>query len=256
MNILIVDTETTGLDPEVDRVVELAGVRLTMNSGGPARDSQYSCLVDPGRPIPPEASAVHHLTDEMVVGANSLYESWHEMTSQIGDPEVFVAHNAPFDLGFLSGVMGTRLPVADLGEPVPPSLPRPPLVIDTCQCARHLYPDAPGYGNMVLRYYLGIHHYHQTPPRLSPHRALFDALCTERLLCRMIDGADVPELVRLSTTPVLQKTCRFGKHKNLPWSAVPKDYLRFVLRCSDPPFDANVRHTAEYHLRASGTVSR
>ena len=59
-NIIIIDTETTGTDPQVDRLVELAGVPLSPT----CRD--FSTLVNPGREIPPEAKAIHHITEEDV----------------------------------------------------------------------------------------------------------------------------------------------------------------------------------------------
>ena len=67
---LVVDTETTGIDPATCKVVELAYV-LT-NLTGPLAAGSF--LVNPGCPIPPEASAVHHLVDEDVVGEPSLEE--------------------------------------------------------------------------------------------------------------------------------------------------------------------------------------
>ena len=53
------DTETTGIKAEKDRVIEIAAF-------DPVQDRTFEALVNPGMPIPAEASAVHHITDDMV----------------------------------------------------------------------------------------------------------------------------------------------------------------------------------------------
>ena len=61
----VFDFETTGMSPVSDRVVELAALRIDLDG----EESCYHSLVDPGRPIPPGVTAIHHITDEMVHGA-------------------------------------------------------------------------------------------------------------------------------------------------------------------------------------------
>ena len=63
MTIRIIDIETTGIDPSKDKIVEIASVDAS-REGRPTRPTQH--LVNPGIPIPPLSSAVHHIVDAEV----------------------------------------------------------------------------------------------------------------------------------------------------------------------------------------------
>ena len=96
----IVDTETTGTGPD-DRIVELALLVFeydaTTGTIGRIVDT-YDGLEDPGRPIPPEATAIHGITDEMVAG-RALDEA--RIRSLLAGLTLVIAHNAAFDRPFL-----------------------------------------------------------------------------------------------------------------------------------------------------------
>jgi exodeoxyribonuclease X len=228
---LVVDTETTGLDPGADRVVSVAGVWTRPGQGGYRRES---FLVDPGRPIPPEASAIHHIVDKHVLGAPTLAQVLPAF--QKDDFDVYVAHNAAFDFGFL------------------PSGGRP--VLCTMRLARKLWPKLPKYSNQYLRYALGL----DVPEAegLAAHEALADALVTSRLLLKELEVlAETPQpgletiqdLLAWVQAPNLLVTCQFGsKHRGVPWAQVPKDYLAWMKR-EVKDLDADLRHTVEFYLR-------
>lgn len=104
---VVVDTETTGIDPNRDAIIELGMVLFEFD---PGTGIVYNVLgtidqlEDPGFPIPPEATAVHGITDEMVSGKridDSSVERFLEGVSLV------VAHNSRFDRVF----MEKRLPV-------------------------------------------------------------------------------------------------------------------------------------------------
>jgi DNA polymerase III subunit epsilon len=104
---VVIDTETTGTNRENDQIIELAVVRFEYGpeSGEIARITDvYSGLEDPGRPIPPESTAIHGITDEMVAG-RSLDEA--RITAVVRDAALVVAHNAAFDRPFVEA----RLPL-------------------------------------------------------------------------------------------------------------------------------------------------
>ena len=217
--IYVLDVETTGLDPKVDRVVELAVASVDPTSS--AVVPIYEGFVDPGIPIPAEASAVHHITDDMVSGYPTFTNEVPPLLARIdptllADPKtsgaIFVAHNAPFDRDFLDGLIP-----ADRW-------------IDTCRIAKHFYPDAPGYSNQVLRYWLGL-----KIDITNPHRAMDDVRVTAKLFLHELTGdglggESIDRMLELSQTPVLLKTVTFGKHKGDLWRDVDRGYLSWASR--------------------------
>ena len=230
---VVVDTETTGVDPEVDRVCEIAAAAVlpALETGVWRSTHYYSSLVNPGRPIPPEASAVHHLTDDMVRGAPTLDEIIKQAVPPGAGGVVMVAHNAAFDSKFL------------------PQLSKHQWLC-TYRLAMHLWPDAPSHSNQALRYWRGL-----TPPfekldgtnprNQQPHAALYDVCVTVALLIDILgQGKTVDELFELQDQPFLLSTVRFGKHRGQKWADVPRSYLDWVLK---QDFDADVKHTARHY---------
>ena len=116
------DVETTGLSPRTSRVCELALIGFQ----GGSRVSQFSSLVNPGLPIPPETTKIHGITDAMVKDS-PMFPALVPRLIGLLEGSVVVAHNAEFDLSFIDMEFvraGLRLP----------ELP----VIDTLHIARHL----------------------------------------------------------------------------------------------------------------------
>lgn len=104
---VVVDTETTGLVFGADKVIELAVLQFEFD---PATGQvfrilgAYDGLEDPGRPIPPESTAVHGITDAMVAGKR-IDDA--RVAALLTDVAVVIAHNAAFDRPFVE----ERLPV-------------------------------------------------------------------------------------------------------------------------------------------------
>lgn len=228
----VVDTETTGMDPADAEIIELAVVSLDTNDA-------WSALIRPTGPIPPQASAVHHLTaDDFQTAYTGLPEAWSVMTGEMGTADVYAAHNAEFDAGFLKTYTG-QVVAGDVGE-----IQTRGTWLCTWRAALHLFPDAPSYGNQVLRYYLGLKPY--LPPGLAPHRALYDTLVTAELVRVMLTMKPIEELLAIQHQPVVLKTCGFGKHRGVPWNEVPRDYLQWIIRNGD--FDKDTLHTAKFWI--------
>ena len=97
----VVDTETTGTDPAADKVIELAVVTFEYcaESGEIGRVlGRYDAFEDPGFPIPPESTAIHGITDDMVRDQRFDDAAIAALLEGVG---LVVAHNARFDRGFL-----------------------------------------------------------------------------------------------------------------------------------------------------------
>ena len=98
MRQIVLDTETTGLDPLTgDRVIEVAAVELfNLLPTGEA----FHSVIDPERDIPAEASRIHGFTNGDVAGKPKFAAIADQLLKFLGDADI-IAHNAPFDFGFL-----------------------------------------------------------------------------------------------------------------------------------------------------------
>ena len=93
---VVFDTETTGLAPSKDRIVELAAIRFV--DGIPTE--VFDTFINPEKTIPAEASAINHITNEMVKDAPTISEVLPSFEAFVGKSPL-VAHNLEFDLKFL-----------------------------------------------------------------------------------------------------------------------------------------------------------
>lgn len=152
--IAFVDVETTGASPLAARVTEVGVVSVQAQEDGWAVE-EWSSLVNPGVPIPPEIAWLTGITNEMVREAPTFAEILPAVSERLADA-VFVAHNARFDYGFLKHEFeraGGRLSAKTLC---------------TVRLSRALYPDrAPHSLDAIIAR-------HDLPVR-DRHRALGDA---------------------------------------------------------------------------------
>jgi ATP-dependent DNA helicase DinG len=95
------DVETTGFDPTRDAVIEIA----VLVARGPEVVARYSKLVDPGRPIPREATQLTGIDDAAVAGAPRIETAVAEVLDLVGDRDI-VAHNSSFDAAFVTEAAG------------------------------------------------------------------------------------------------------------------------------------------------------
>jgi DNA polymerase III epsilon subunit family exonuclease len=170
------DTETTGLQPSVHRLVEIGAVRFRLDGRGTATFQQ---LIDPHIPIPPEVQRVHGITDAMVRGQPTVEQVIPHFIEFLGAPDtILLAHNAPFDLGFLAMAL-IRL---DIAHP-------PHNVFDMLDMARRLYPAWHSHSleNVAARLKIA---------NGAEHRALSDVRLVKDIFLTMLQRT--PTLKRIS----------------------------------------------------------
>lgn len=237
--IRVIDIETAGLAPPDHGVCEVGWCDvwpgnpvLSHRSYDWAVGAPMAIFVNPGRSIPPESSAVHHITDADVAGAPKwpvrmvLDPDFHE----VGEPgwDAFAAHNAKFERQWCTDDLTGGLPW-----------------ICTYKCALRLWPNAPVHSNQGLRYWRrpdGL----DRETALPPHRAGPDAYVTAHLLAEMLnEGADIHDLIRWSSEPALQVTCQIGKWRGTPWREVDYGFLAWV---AERDFDEDVLFTVKTEM--------
>ena len=178
-NYVVVDLETTGLDPDTDRVVSVGAFRVS--KGRVRLGDHFSELCNPGRDIPPDSIKVHAIKPDMITCARPAWEVFEDFLQYVGN-DILVAHYARFDLFFMNWVMRERY-----------GFRMQNLVLDTVLMCRQalIEPDPYGIRKGAKRCSLdaladryGIY----LPER---HTALGDALATALILQRLL-----PELVK------------------------------------------------------------
>jgi DNA polymerase-3 subunit epsilon len=166
---VVLDTETTGLDPATgDRIVEIGCVEL-FNHVPTGRT--YQTYIDPERSIPAIATEVSGITDETVRGKPRFAEIVADLFGFLAE-DPLVIHNASFDLGFLNAEL-TR--IGQSGLPATRAL-------DTLMIARRKFPGAPASLDALCRRF-NI----DTSERVK-HGALVDARLLAAVYLELIGG--------------------------------------------------------------------
>ncbi len=155
----VFDLETTGISTRKAAVIELSAVRVRSGE----ITGTFSELVNPGRPIPPAGTAIHHITDDMVAGKPCLKEVLERFLEFAGE-DVLVGHNITgFDLKILD-----RDCRRFFGRTMENDY------IDTVWMARKCFPDWKRRRLVDLAEYYGL----ETE---GAHRALFDCIMNQKV---------------------------------------------------------------------------
>lgn len=160
---VVFDTETTGVDPNYDRLVELAMVKIQHGRV----IEQKSRLVNPERFVPPEAEAVHHISTDMLKNQPTFPDAYRAFAA-FSAGAVLVAHNARFDVNFVH-MEAERHNLPQLSNPV----------IDSLALFRAIWPGLPSYQLKALADRLGV-------DEGAFHRALDDSVYTALIFNRAL----------------------------------------------------------------------
>ncbi|MAQ77453.1 DNA polymerase III subunit epsilon [Candidatus Campbellbacteria bacterium] len=233
--LIFIDTETTGAGPD-DRLIQI-GYRTT---DGKDVNQLYSC----GRKIEIGAMAVHHITEKMIANKPVFTDSpeYHDLKDRFEKMQVFVAHNAPFDVAMI------EKEGLDVGP-----------VIDTLKIARALDPHEKieSYAMQYLRYLLGIE------VEATAHDAWGDILVLEQLFYRLLkkiteeknitQDQAIDWMIEESKKPILYRSIRFGKYAGQKFEDIAKNdpgYLRWLLgeKEKEEIPDENWLYTLKHYL--------
>jgi len=218
MRQVILDTETTGLDPRAgDRVVEIGCVELVNHV---PTGEIFHCYVNPERDMPEGARAVHGLTDEFLSGHPTFFRVADEFLAFIADSEL-VIHNAEFDMRFIN---------AELKR-----LGRGPLLLkrtlDTVALARRKFPGAQVSLDALCR------RFNIDTSVRAVHGALTDARLLAEVYLELVGGRQPGlALVRSEAAPPAPAAEARGRERRShePPAEEAKAHARFLERITTP----------------------
>src|SRR5579871_4630153 len=165
------DTETTGVRPDKDRIIELAAY-------DPVDERTFCQFINPGIPIPKEATAIHHITDEMVSAASDFKTVAEAFIAFCPENTVLIAHNNDaFDQPFIENEFKRA------GVPFPEFR-----FVDTLKWSRKYRNDLPRHALQFLREVYGF-------PSNQAHRALDDVIVLHQVFSAMIDDLKMEQVI-------------------------------------------------------------
>ena len=235
--LIFIDIETTGLERE-DKICSIALIIVD------EKEISYKYeLVNEGKKIPPQASSIHHITNEMIKEKSAFKkgEIYKFLQENSNDKNTLIAHNIKFDLEKLSSAGVTWK--GDL--------------IDTLRVTKHLIPECEFFSLQVLRYELQLYRDEEKlkdelgiKDALSAHNALSDALVVKLLFNSLEELASLDKMKELSFKNVLLQKFDFGKHSGKYIEEVAmndRGYLEWMLH-SVSDLDEDLKYSINYYL--------
>ena len=236
--LIFLDLETTGTTVE-DKVCSIAALIEEQED-----ITLHYDLVNEGKKIPPMASSINNITNEMIVGKPSLKESqtFKAFMDTLKKDSVLIAHNLPFEMQMLSCVG------VDIENEA----------IDTLRVCRHLIPDLKSYALNFLRYEMKLYKKERDFAKrvgieescLMPHNARSDVIITKLLFEELQELASTEEMIALSSRPVLLQKFEFGKYAGRyieEIAMIDRGYLEWMLRSLED-LSEDMRYTLQYYL--------
>lgn len=211
-----VDCETTGLDPEQDRIIEVAAVTFTLDEVL----ENFESLINPECPIPESSIEFHHITQAMVDDKPKIQEALPQLLKIIGE-KIIIGHGIGFDIQIIANsAKRFNIPCKILSN----------RSLDTLRMAR-LYGESPINSLEYLRKHFNIKFE-------GTHRAMGDALVNIEVFRRLAkDYRTTKQIFDALSKPILFKMMPLGKYKGRLLRDLPLDYL---LRSAGRDFDQDL----------------
>ena len=238
--LIFLDLQTTGLEIE-DKICSVGIIVEDEKS----HRVEYE-LINEGKKIPPLASSIHHITNEMIKDATTFKESiCYKILMEYNNIETtLVLHSAKFDLEKLSSA-GLKWRGG---------------VVDTLRVTKHLIPECELFSLQLLRYELKLY---KDEPRerkfldikreISAHDALSNAFVTRLLFKYLLQMNDIEVMLELSYKSILLQKFEFGKYKGQYIEEIAMNdrrYLEWMLS-SMTHLDEDLRYSIVYNLEGN-----
>lgn len=223
------DTETTGIRPEQDRIVEIAAFDPILNK-------TFEKLINPRIPIPKEATAIHKITDEMVQDAPCFEEVAKDFADFCVGDVVLIAHNNDgFDIHFL------RQEFKRINLELPPWK-----FLDSLKWSRRYRSDFPRHTLQFLREMYQI-------AANNAHRALDDVIVLHQVFSNLIDDLTIDQAYSLLNRPQSLQHMPFGKHQGVPLKSIPANYVKWL--ASNGVFEKPENHELKLSFSKLGLLT-
>lgn len=169
---VILDTETTGLDPKLGhRIIEIAAVEIIDRQ---ITDNYYQCYINPQCSIDPAAVKIHGITDSFLTDKPVFHAIVTDFFNFVGNDPIII-HNAPFDVGFLNHeLMLCQYNVRKIDKHV--------TIIDTLEMARREFPGQRNSLDALCK------RFHVDLSERQLHGALLDARLLAKVYLAMTGG--------------------------------------------------------------------
>lgn len=219
------DCETTGLDPKLDRLIEIAICIFDFNT----ILESFETLIDPTIPIPESTIKIHHITNDMILDKPLAEKVLPKVLEMISN-HIIIGHGIQLDIFFVvEECKRAKIPCHILNNPF----------LDTLRMAR-LYGQSPVNSLESLRKHFNI-------TEEGAHRAMSDVIVNIEVFKYLAEGfKTVEELEKRLEKPILLKVMPLGKYKGRPFSDIPIEYLRWA---STKDFDQDLLFSIRSELK-------
>ncbi|MDF1874317.1 3'-5' exonuclease [Sulfurimonas sp. SAG-AH-194-I05] len=236
--LIFLDVETTGLEVD-DKICSLAIIYEEKSTF----KSLYE-LVDEGKKIPPKASSIHHITNEMIRGEKCVLQSdiYQFLQEHNNESTIIVGHNIGFDMKKLLAC-GYEFKG---------------LLLDTLRVSKHLIEGCESYALQVLRYDLKLYKYEKEEAsacgikeEIIAHNAIADTVVLKLLFHYLQKMKTIEDMCALSFKNVLLHKFPFGKYEGRYIEEITtydRSYIEWMLN-SISDLDEDLRYSIVHNLQ-------
>ncbi len=198
------DCESTGLEPKLDRIIEIAAAKFTFD----AMIETFETLIDPECPIPETSQEIHKISQDMISGKPKIGDVLSGFLRMI-EGYILVGHGIGFDIALIAAEAERRK--------IPCGIEKQPF-IDTLRLAR-LYGESPVNSLQHLRQHFNIQ------PE-GAHRAMSDVIVNIEVFKHLSKSFQTTqELLTRLQKPIRLRAMPLGKHKGRKFEEIPLEYL-------------------------------